>query len=128
MAAMDNLSVEPNAYVEAESTEHVDEIENEDEASVSPRKRGSGLKSSSENPRRKKQKAGKPLSHESSENDTTQDKENNGRRTSSASRRRTTNESSTDATDFLAGRNINKPNKPPEAGVITRIYAENFMW
>lgn len=97
---------------------------NTDELTPSPRKRASPLKSSSGNSRQKKQK----LSSGPVDDIAEDEKENNGRRPSpgsSLSQQSTKYES---RLDFLAGRNINEKNKPPEAGIITKIYAENFMW
>jgi len=94
--------------------------DNIDEGNPSPRKRSSPLKSSTGNSRQKKQK----ISSGSDEDE----KENNGRRPSSSSSRRQNHSIKPESgLDFLAGRNINQKNKPPEAGIITKIYAENFM-
>ena len=109
------------AHNEMEASAEMLVDDNIDEVDPSPRKRSSPLKSSSGNSRQKKQK----LSSGSGEDE----KENNGRRPSSSSSRRQNNSIKPETgLDFLAGRNINQKNKPPEAGIITKIYAENFMW
>ena len=96
------------------------------EESPSRRKRGSPLKSTTDNKRQRRSKADKKKPFD----DATQDKENNGRRPSPNTARADESESVEleSGNDFLAGRNINPENKPAEAGVITKIYAENFMW
>jgi chromosome segregation ATPase len=99
------------------------------EESPSLRKRGSPLKSSTDNPRRKKKKNANMDKQNLVEgvdgNTAIEEKENNGRRSSKSSSR--LNKEPDVGNDFLAGRNINSKNKPAEAGVITKIYAENFM-
>jgi hypothetical protein len=120
--------------------------------SKSPRKRGSPLKSSpddgesaqSDSQRKKlKRSNGNNRNKQKLQSDnnetTTSDKENenNGRRQAATSRRSRTNtddgdeaeaEAATSANgSYFGDRNINKANKPPEAGVISRIYVENFM-
>jgi hypothetical protein len=125
--------------------------------SQSPRKRGSPLKSSpdddetaaqSDSQKKKKLKRSNGNNNRNkqklqSDNETTtsdKENENNGRRqaASSSSRRSRTNtddggdEAETAAatsadSSYFGDRNINKANKPPEAGVISRIYVENFM-
>lgn len=112
---------------------------NEDTES-SPRKRSSSLKSSPDddvesnsNSRRKKHKRTSgddnrnKRKHESNEASVDDDKENNGRPPPSSRRSRVSNDEGTSANGFFDGRNINQPNKPPEAGVISKIYVENFM-
>ena len=114
-------------------TENMDDPEMmPDESASSPRKRGSPLKFSSDNPQRgKKQKRNK---QKPQDGPVDEEKENNGRSrrpspSSSSSRRRKTNEPSrASAKGYFDDRNINPPNKPAEAGVITKIYVENFMW
>jgi hypothetical protein len=117
--------------------------------SQSPRKRGSPLKSSPDDgeaaqsgSQRKKLKRSSGNNRnkqklQSDNNETaTSDKENenNGRRQAASSRRPKT---STDDGDeaaatsangsYFGDRHINEANKPAEAGVISRIYVENFM-
>mmetsp|Transcript_18798 Transcript_18798/g.52504 ORF Transcript_18798/g.52504 Transcript_18798/m.52504 type:complete len:1214 (+) Transcript_18798:218-3859(+) len=102
--------------------------EGKNDALSSPRKRGSSFESPADNSQRKKQKADNNADKAVSQNiqyDPDKEKENNGR--SSVSRRRKTNELSNNLGDFLPDRNINPANKAPEAGIITKIYAENFM-
>ena len=107
--------------------------EADQEESSSPRKRGSPLKSSTKNPRRKKSKRAANTNKEEPldgviENTAAEDKENNGRRPSPHSPHLNKSTDVEGGNDFFKNRNINQKNKPPEAGVITKIYAENFMW
>lgn len=119
---------ETNAENEAEEAAEmiVDHDENAglEEESPSSKKRGSPLKDSSDNPRQKKQRRSKKKTQENAADD----KENNGRRPSPSSSHSNQSMEAESGNDFLAGRNKNQKNKPPEAGIITKIYAENFMW
>lgn len=112
----------------------------DEDTESSPRKRSSSLKSSPDddvesksNSRRKKHKRTSgddnrnKRKHESNEASVDDDKENNGRPPPSSRRSRVSNDEGTSANGFFDGRNINQPNKPPEAGVISKIYVENFM-
>ena len=112
----------------------------DEDTESSPRKRSSSLKSSPDddvesksNSRRKKHKRTSgddnrnKRKHESNEAGVDDDKENNGRPPPSSRRSRVSNDEGTSANGFFDGRNINQPNKPPEAGVISKIYVENFM-
>jgi hypothetical protein len=126
LSAMTTLT---NAEASSEVLVGENMAEGDQEESLSPRKRGSPLKSSTDNPRRKKPKNGntgkqKPLDDQIA----VDDKENNGRRPSPNNSHPIGNNDPESANNLLAGRNINERNKPPEAGVITKIYAENFMW
>eukprot|EP00531_Pseudo-nitzschia_arenysensis_P017651 CAMPEP_0116143792 /NCGR_PEP_ID=MMETSP0329-20121206/15640_1 /TAXON_ID=697910 /ORGANISM="Pseudo-nitzschia arenysensis, Strain B593" /LENGTH=1209 /DNA_ID=CAMNT_0003639137 /DNA_START=160 /DNA_END=3789 /DNA_ORIENTATION=+ len=112
------------AYNEIEASAEMLINDNVDELTPSPRKRTSPLKSSSGNSRQKKQK----LSSGPVDDYANDEKENNGRRPSPGSSLSQGHGSKQESgLDFLAGRNINQKNKPPEAGIITKIYAENFM-
>ena len=119
---------ETNAENEAEAAAEmiVDHDENAglEEESLSSKKRGSPLKDSSDNPRQKKQRRSKKKTLENAADD----KENNGRRPSPSNSHSSQNMEAESGNDFLAGRNKNSKNRPPEAGVITKIYVENFMW
>lgn len=109
------------------------EIENENmneelqEELSSPQKRGSPLKSSSGNPRRKKQKHSS-RDKQKPPDGAVDDKENNGRHPSPSDSNMSKSHEPESGNDFLVGRNKNPKNRPPEAGVITKIHVENFMW
>ena len=118
---------ETNAENEAEAAAEmiVDHDANVlEEESASSKKRGSPLKASSDNPRQKKQKRSKKRTLENAADN----KENNGRRPSLSNSQSSQAMEAESGNDFLAGRNKNQKNRPPEAGIITKIYAENFMW
>ena len=93
----------------------------------SPQKRGSPLKSSSGNPRRKKQKHSS-RDKQKPPDGAVDDKENNGRHLSLSDSNMSKSHEPESGNDFLVGRNKNPKNRPPEAGVITKIHVENFMW
>ena len=113
----------PTDLVENGSTCDADQDE-----SFNPRKRECPLNNPTDNPGCKRQK------HASADNFKTpfdvignravEEKENNGRCLSP----KCLYFSKRNDNDFFADRNVNRKNKPPEAGVITRIYIENFMW
>lgn len=123
------MPVIPETNAENEAEEAGEMIVDHDanvleEESASSKKRGSPLKASSDNPRQKKQKRSKKRTLENAADD----KENNGRRPSPSNSQSSQATEAETGNDFLAGRNKNQKNKPPEAGIITKIYAENFMW
>lgn len=105
----------------------------------SPRKRESPLKNSSDgdgetnsDPLRKKHKNSNGNSRnkqklQSGETAIDDNKENNGRRLTSSRRAKVTDDEGMSANNYFQDRNINRVNKPPEAGVISKIYVENFM-
>ena len=104
-----------------------------EEESPNSRKRGLSLKSGKENRGRKKQKDANDMDKQQPDGggDNTKadaDKENNGRPTSLNNSRHNRNNDPDTGAGNLVRRSINKKNKPAEAGVITRIYVENFMW
>ena len=97
------------------------------------RKRGLSLKSAKENGGRKKQKDANSVDKQKPDSvpDNTKvdaDKENNGRPASLNSSRQNRSNDPNTQDESLGRRSINPKNKPPEAGVIKRIYVENFMW
>jgi hypothetical protein len=129
ISAMKTLTKE-EAFEELFDNENMGKADQEE--SSSPRKRGSPLKSSTENPQRKKPKRANTNKQEELdgviENTAAEDKENNGRRPSPNSSHLNNDVENGNGNDLFAERNLNPKNKPPEAGVITKIYAENFMW
>mmetsp|Transcript_29485 Transcript_29485/g.33811 ORF Transcript_29485/g.33811 Transcript_29485/m.33811 type:complete len:1212 (-) Transcript_29485:207-3842(-) len=114
----------------------------DEEASIvesSPRKRDSPLKKSSDgggevhnDPRRKKRKSSSGKNRnkqklQSRETAIDDNKENNGRRLTGSKHSKVTDDEGMSANSYFEDRNINRVNKPPEAGVISKIYVENFM-
>jgi hypothetical protein len=118
----------------------MDEAEEETAGAAEPtemgRKRGSPLS----NPKRNKKKQRRNQHHNNTMepeddeevveegNNPDSEKENNGRRPSRSSSSSRRSETTQDINSALARhRNVNPAGKPPEAGVILKIYVENFM-
>eukprot|EP00535_Pseudo-nitzschia_heimii_P003888 CAMPEP_0197177072 /NCGR_PEP_ID=MMETSP1423-20130617/2806_1 /TAXON_ID=476441 /ORGANISM="Pseudo-nitzschia heimii, Strain UNC1101" /LENGTH=1222 /DNA_ID=CAMNT_0042626559 /DNA_START=130 /DNA_END=3798 /DNA_ORIENTATION=+ len=102
------------------------------EESPTSRKRGLSVKPANENCGQKKQKDASSIDkqhpHGVAENtEVDADKENDGRPTSLNTSRQNRDDHPDTQDGNLMRRSINPKNKPPEAGVIKRIYVENFM-
>ena len=127
MPITDHNTIENPVKVEpdAEANVHNNMSQKDHEESSSSRKRRSALKSTTDKNRRKRKKQ-EPADEENN-NVVVEGKENNGHQPSPTTSHESLN-TKTNASGFFADRNVNAVNKPPEAGVITTIKVENFMW